>query len=99
MIRYLLLLVEGGIYSDTDTRLLKSPSSWGQGATLWKDGDGWIGNAERVKIMAGQKWEDVLGPPSVIVGVEADVGEREDWFDWWPRPVSVHTSVVRGSAC
>jgi hypothetical protein len=24
----------------------------------------------------------------VIVGIEADVGERDDWNEWWPRPVS-----------
>lgn len=27
-----------------------------------------------------------LAKPSIIVGVEADVGDREDWADWWPRP-------------
>lgn len=88
MLRYLLLLVEGGIYSDVDTMLLRPPSLWGQGARLWKDGDGWLDNASRVKIMGGQDWEEVLGPPSLVVGIEADVGGREDWFDWWPRPVS-----------
>jgi hypothetical protein len=24
----------------------------------------------------------------VVVGIEADVGERDDWNEWWPRPVS-----------
>jgi hypothetical protein len=29
-----------------------------------------------------------LDVASVVVGVESDVGGREDWHDWWPRPVS-----------
>jgi hypothetical protein len=86
-LRYLVLLVKGGIYSDTDTRLRKPPSKWGQGATLWADGKG-LKKDERARIAAGEKWQDVLGPPSVVVGIEADVGERDDWNEWWPRPVS-----------
>jgi alpha 1,6-mannosyltransferase len=86
-LRYLVLLVKGGIYSDTDTRLRKPPSKWGQGATLWADGKG-LKKEERARIAAGEKWQDVLGPPTVIVGIEADVGERDDWNEWWPRPVS-----------
>ena len=90
-LRYLLLLVHGGIYSDTDTRLRKAPSRWGQGATLWADGKGLPKDA-RGRIEAGEAWEEVLGPPSIVVGIEADVGERDDWNDWWPRPVSLrHT--------
>ena len=87
-LRYILLLLEGGIYSDTDTAPLKGPSSWGQGSKLWRDGDGWLGDEQKDLIQRGRSVEDVLGKPSVIVGVEADVGTREDWFDWWPRPVS-----------
>ena len=86
-LRYLLLLVHGGIYSDTDTRLRKPPSRWGRGATLWANGKG-LKKEEKARIAAGEKWEEVLGPPSVIIGIEADVGERDDWNDWWPRPVS-----------
>jgi hypothetical protein len=82
-----MLLVEGGIYSDTDTRVLQPPSKWGHGATLWADGKG-LSKQERARISAGEGWEDVVGPPSIVVGVEADVGEREDWHDWWARPVS-----------
>jgi hypothetical protein len=85
-LRYLLLLVEGGIYSDTDTRLRKPPSRWGQGATLWSEGKG-LKKEEKARIAAGEKWEEVLGPPSVVIGIEADVGERDDWNEWWPRPV------------
>jgi len=43
---------------------------------------------QRDKVAAGAALEDVVGPPSVIVGIEADVGDREDWAMWWPRPVS-----------
>ena len=88
MLRYLLLVLEGGIYTDTDTVLLKSPSHWGQDAKLWRDGAGWLDGSSLERIQAGDSPNDVLGPPSVIVGVEADVGEREDWHDWWARPVS-----------
>ncbi|KAF8610649.1 hypothetical protein BDV93DRAFT_601630 [Ceratobasidium sp. AG-I] len=34
MLRYLLVMVEGGIYSDMDTRRLRDISKWGQGADL-----------------------------------------------------------------
>ncbi|KAF9519774.1 glycosyltransferase family 32 protein [Hydnum rufescens UP504] len=69
-LRYLLLLVEGGIYTDTDTHLLRSIDGWGKGATNYGD----------------QKYP---GRPSLIVGIEADVGEREDWHRWWARPVQL----------
>ena len=97
-LRYLLLLVEGGIYSDTDTPLLKSPSKWGQRATLWANGKG-LSKTEKVRIAAGEDWEEVLGSPSIIVGVEADVGEREDWHDWWARPVSCAPHDDTTTAC
>ncbi|KAL1409799.1 hypothetical protein Q8F55_003796 [Vanrija albida] len=89
MFRYLVLLLRGGIYSDTDTSLLKPPSMWGRDAKLWKDGAGWMTDGERERIAAGESAADVLGQPSVIVGVEADVGDREDWNDWWPRPLQL----------
>lgn len=101
MLRYLLLLVEGGIYTDTDTRLRKPPSRWGRGATLWADGKG-LSKDEKNRIAVGERWEDVLGPPSVVIGIEADVGEREDWNDWWPRPVSPESrvrSATRSARC
>lgn len=88
LLRYLLLLVHGGIYSDTDTRLLKAPSKWGAGATLWRGGEGWLADADRRRIEAGESIDDVLGRPAVVVGIEVDVQDRDDWRDWWPRPVS-----------
>ncbi|KAJ9108941.1 hypothetical protein QFC21_000263 [Naganishia friedmannii] len=92
MLRYLLLLLEGGIYSDTDTKRLKPISEWGSGARLWKGGRGWLhGNDSGVEL--GEELSgigiDELGPPSVVIGIEADVGDREDWHDWWPRPVQI----------
>lgn len=27
--------------------------------------------------------------PALIVGVEADVGDRLDWHEWWPRPLQI----------
>ncbi|KIR51471.1 alpha 1,6-mannosyltransferase [Cryptococcus gattii Ru294] len=88
-LRYLLLLLRGGIYSDTDTVLLKSPSHWGQGARLWNDGEGWLTEDQKKRLEEGAQIENVLGKPSVIVGLEADVGDREDWHDWWPRPIQM----------
>lgn len=32
--------------------------------------------------------ERLIGRAKIIVGIEADVGDREDWARWWPRPVS-----------
>ena len=87
MLRYLMLLVEGGIYSNTDTQLLQPPSKWGQGATLWADGKG-LSKQEKARIAAGEEWKEVLGPPSSVLGLEADAGTREDWHKWVARPVS-----------
>jgi alpha 1,6-mannosyltransferase len=67
---------------------LKSPSSFGHGAKLWRDGAGWLDDASLQQIADGDAVDAILGKPSVVVGIEADVGNREDWFDWWPRPVS-----------
>ena len=60
---------------------------------MWANGKG-LKKDDRVRIAAGEKWEDVLGPPSVVVGIEADVGERDDWNEWWPRPVSTFDKMV-----
>jgi len=67
-LRYVVLCFEGGIYSDTDTRLLKSFDHWGA-------------NPEERSASPG--------PASLIVGIEADVGDREDWHQWWPRPLQI----------
>ena len=81
------MLLEGGIYSDTDTTLLKKPSEWGGDPTIWKSGDGWLSESQQRRLASGESADDVLGKPSVVVGIEADVGTRADWAKWWPRPV------------
>lgn len=65
------------MYSDTDTVCLEPIENWGANATLWRDGNGWLNpsfDGESVEQM-----KDRLGQPSVIIGIEADVGDREDW--------------------
>ncbi|KAG8886432.1 membrane-bound alpha-1,6- mannosyltransferase Initiation-specific [Tulasnella sp. 332] len=87
MLRYLLLLVQGGVYTDVDTSCLKPIVNWGASATLWHEGRGWL-----VPTRRGQTLESMiksLGPPSVVVGVEADVGGRADWNEWYARPVQI----------
>jgi len=69
--RYLVLLIEGGIYSDMDTILLRPIPYWGNNPDLVK------GTTKPT------------GPPSLFVGVEADVGERADWHSWWSRPLQI----------
>jgi hypothetical protein len=38
--------------------------------------------------------KSVLGSVRAVVGIEADVGDRADWADWWPRPVSCFVLVL-----
>ncbi|KAF8306361.1 hypothetical protein DL93DRAFT_2172122 [Clavulina sp. PMI_390] len=76
-LRYIVVCFEGGIYSDTDTLLLRDFSNWGT-----TDPD------ERIK---GN------GPASLIVGIEADVGGREDWHSWWPRPLQIAQWTLAGA--
>lgn len=54
---------------------------------MWANGKG-LSKQEKARIASGEDWKEVLGPPSIVVGIEADVGERGDWHDWWSRPVS-----------
>lgn len=72
-LRYLVLLLEGGVYSDTDTICLRPIPQWGANPIL----------------LPGQRKSLLKTPPSVIIGVEADVGMREDWHQWWPRPLQI----------
>ncbi|KIJ45767.1 glycosyltransferase family 32 protein [Sphaerobolus stellatus SS14] len=69
-LRYLLLLVEGGVYSDIDTKCLKSISQWGSDPDV------------KGELRGGEQ-------PGAVIGVEADVGNREDWHQWWSRPVQL----------
>ncbi|KAG9002496.1 membrane-bound alpha-1,6- mannosyltransferase Initiation-specific [Tulasnella sp. JGI-2019a] len=85
-LRYLLVFFNGGVYSDTDTLCLHPIEEWGASADLWSDPDGksWL-----PPMHEGESPEAALGPPSVVIGVEVDVGDREDWYRWWPRPLQV----------
>ncbi|KAG9033137.1 membrane-bound alpha-1,6- mannosyltransferase Initiation-specific [Tulasnella sp. JGI-2019a] len=87
MLRYLLLLVHGGVYTDIDTTCLRSITHWGKNAVLWKDGKDWLIPSRRGETLESMRKN--LGPPSVIIGVEADVGDRPDWHDWWARPLQI----------
>ena len=100
-LRYLLLAIHGGIYADTDTIRLKSPSEWVRDYSIWKGGEGWLGEADVARLQAVEGddvderekvYSDVLGPVKAVVGLEADVGDRADWADWWPRPVSASSA-------
>lgn len=102
-----MLALHGGIYTDTDTSLLQAPSAWVRvgDMDLWRGGMGWLDVDEVERIAAARRMEggeeleavlqEVLAdrPLGAVVGVEADVGERADWADWWPRPVSRGSSV------
>ncbi|KAL8280405.1 hypothetical protein RQP46_007053 [Phenoliferia psychrophenolica] len=44
--------------------------------STWGDDPSWDGNRP-----------SDYRPPSLIVGIEADVGNRHDWHSWWPRPL------------
>jgi hypothetical protein len=63
-LRYLVLLMEGGVYSDMDTKCMKPIENWGT-----TDPKAW------------RKQDKTSTLPSMIIGVEADVGTREDWHD------------------
>lgn len=72
--RYLKLAMVGGVYADMDTRCLKPVEKWME----------WRGDRAGTRDPNRSKWP-TLGEPSVIVGIEADVGDREDWEMWYPR--------------
>lgn len=70
LLRYLFMLVEGGVYSDIDTTCLKPISKWGSDPDVKGEPRG------------GSE-------PAAIIGIEADVGNREDWHKWWSRPIQL----------
>lgn len=94
MLRYLLMYLEGGVYTDVDTRLIRPISTWGRGtARLWNNGRDWLAADDDDEPSA-----DSLSRPSVIVGVEADVGTRADWHDWWARPIQIAQWTLSSTA-
>ncbi|KAJ9104806.1 hypothetical protein QFC19_003947 [Naganishia cerealis] len=92
MLRYLVLLLDGGIFSDADTKRIKPISEWGSEERLWQKGTGWLqhtdGRLQEDEMTKGFE-RDELGPPSVIVGIAVDAGEYENWRDFAPRPVQI----------
>jgi hypothetical protein len=92
MLRYTLLYLNGGIYTDLDTKPLKPLSEWGREPDLFRQGRGWLFPEDQEHEPTPEELDKLkrsLDVASVVVGVESDVGGREDWHDWWPRPVSV----------
>lgn len=91
MLRYLTLLLDGGISLDKETKPMKAMSEWGNGAQLWRNGSDWLyTNDTRDEEGKGHKVLSVndLGPPSMVVGIAIDAGsKREDWKSLSARPV------------
>lgn len=96
LLRCLLVAFEGGIYSDTDTYLHKPPSEWSQDADLWQEGKGWMeeGDIAQWKLLDGilsdtryAEIEKFIGKPSIIVGIEAEVSEEQEWDDGWKHDI------------
>ncbi|CAD6575672.1 MAG: membrane-bound alpha-1,6- mannosyltransferase Initiation-specific [Tremellales sp. Tagirdzhanova-0007] len=80
LLRYLLLLVEGGVYSDIDTLPLRPIEQWGHT------------NPEYLDISAtdGKSWRSLLtASPAVIVAIDVDVHSHPDWAKGWPRPLGI----------
>lgn len=77
--RYLKLLVDGGVYADLDAECLKPIDMWSVSRGKAAGGEGeWARGKEQ-------------NPPSMIIGIEADVGDRPDWH----RSVTVALSIYR----
>ncbi|KAG8887645.1 membrane-bound alpha-1,6- mannosyltransferase Initiation-specific [Tulasnella sp. 332] len=95
VLRYLLIFMYGGVYSDTDTICLKSIEKWGTSAELWKDGDGWLPLSSKAHTSEDAK--QALGPPSFIVGIEADFSHRADWQLSWSRPIQIAQWTFAGA--
>jgi len=70
MFRYMVLQTFGGVYSDIDTVCLKPISSWIPTASTNSSFTNITTSATKV---------------GLIVGVEADVGDRPDWAQWYTR--------------
>lgn len=76
-LRYLLLLLHGGVYTDLDTQLLRPVANWGQHYDLYRQGRGWLFEEDSETDPDDEQieeWKEKLGRPSVIVGLETDVG-------------------------
>ncbi|EGG12653.1 family 32 glycosyltransferase, partial [Melampsora larici-populina 98AG31] len=89
--RYLKLLIVGGVYSDMDTRCLKPIETWMEChlSDHQEIENNFTKNETTVEKSLLDWTYKGTEKPSVIVGIEADVGDRADWEEWWPRPIQL----------
>jgi len=79
LFRYMVLQTFGGVYSDIDTTCLKPVSSW----VKTKQQNMVISNTTTTTTPStSTSFNKSIG---LIVGVEADTGDRKDWALWYPR--------------
>lgn len=70
----------GQVYSDMDTECRKPISRWGANATT-------------LGPVASSADAETPGPPSIIVGIEADLRVNKEW--WQPVRLSTSLSLPR----
>ncbi|KAJ3129041.1 membrane-bound alpha-1,6- mannosyltransferase Initiation-specific [Nowakowskiella sp. JEL0407] len=80
--RYMVLYQFGGVYSDIDTVALQSV-------------DDWLFSRFRSRPNAEDQPKELL---ALVVGMEADVVDRSDWFKWYARPLQWCQWTIVGSA-
>ena len=95
MLRYLTLLLHGGIFSATDTKRIKPISQWENGTSLWQEGRGWLHADEEMARDGAHPRGIELGPPGLVIGIAVDVNEREDWQKVAKQPVCLYLSEAR----
>ncbi|EIW65789.1 hypothetical protein TREMEDRAFT_70437 [Tremella mesenterica DSM 1558] len=79
-LRYLLPLVQGGVYSDVDTLPLRPIEQWGHVRVEYLD----------ISVTDGSDWRSKLSTyPAVIVAIDVDVHAKKGWDKEWPRAVDI----------
>lgn len=81
LLRYLLPLVKGGVYVDTDTTPTAPIAEWGQSEAEWF-------NVNRTD---GPGWREKFGQhdAAIVLGIDVDVHADLNWHRMWPRPLGV----------
>lgn len=89
--RYLVVLLEGGVYSDVDTYPLRPIDEWGKTKPEIYDISSTDGPVE--------KWKSVVeaSEPSVVIAVDVDVHAKMDWGKSWPRPLGICQWTLSGA--